>query len=134
MNNTVAAIVTGFLFAWWPLMMQRTNLSSFWQGAVFSAFVTVSMVIPAVLNGTASWQNADWKFAIIAGVSGALGMVVFTSMLSSSTPIEIGPLLTTMLITQVAVAAIYHAVVNGEVSSKKIVGFVLTGVVVYLLK
>jgi uncharacterized membrane protein len=133
-KNILLAVLSGLLFGFWPIFMQRTQLSSYWQGAIFALFVTLLMLVPAAIEGTTSFGAANWKFAVIGGACGGFGMLFFTKMLTGSTPMELGSLFSIVLLVQVAQAAGYHVYMNGIPSLKKTIGFILTGVVVYLMK
>jgi tryptophan-rich sensory protein len=63
-------------------------------------------------------------FAVVAGLIGAGGVIALNSMLSKSTPQNIGTLLITMFMVQLAVPAVYQMIKGGQMTVARGVGLV----------
>lgn len=130
----ILAFYAGLSFGAWPLLMNRSNLTGFLSAAVFVSISLVVIVPFTWYGGVQSLYAADWKYAILAGVVGSLGLLAFTSMLANSTPQTVGPLFIITLLTQVVVAAVYDAHMNGSFPKERIIGLVAAVIAVIFLR
>lgn len=132
----VRALIAGALFGAWPLFMSKSGLNGNVGTLVFSVVVLVS-VIPFAWHTLAttpgSFAQANWTMTIAAGVFGGIGVLVFNSMLASTTPQNVGTYFVIALLVQTALPAVYSMVMNGGVSPTKVAGFVLAAVAGVLL-
>jgi hypothetical protein len=132
----VRAVIAGALFGAWPLFMSKSGLAGNVGTLIFSIVVVLS-VIPFAWHTLAtapnSFAQANWTMTIAAGVFGGIGVLVFNSMLASSTPQNVGTYFVIALLVQVALPAIYSIVMNGGVTMTKAAGFVLAAAAGVLL-
>lgn len=131
---TLRATVAGLFFGVWPLLMNRSGLSGATSSAVFSG-MTFVIVLPFALKeaNTSNLAMVIWRFAFLAGVAGAIGVLAFNGGLSKVTPQTVGMYFVMMMCVQIALPAVYHVVMTGEVSASKVLGFVLALTAGYLL-
>ncbi len=129
----VRAILAGLLFGIWPLVMNRSGLSGNLSSAIFAGVAFLIMLPLAITGGFSSMQNARISFAVFAGIAGGIGVLFLNSMLAKVNRQNVGALLITMVLTQVAVTAIYHMYQGGEYSIRKILGVIAAIIAVILL-
>ena len=133
-NPFFLAIVAGLLFGCWPLLMNRSGLAPSLSAGVFAG-ICFATVLPFAWRGHfASAQGANWYLAVTAGVVAGVALLIFNRMLASVTPVEVGSLFIITLVVQVVVPAVYQVVITGDFSVKRILGFMLAVLAVFLLK
>jgi hypothetical protein len=118
------AIFAGVLFGLWPLFMNRSGLEGNVSSTVFGIAVLVGVAPFALNTGFGSLANANWLMIVLAGVTGALGLLSFNGMLAKATAETVGVMFVLMIVTQTMIPAIYHIAMNG-VSATKLVGILL---------
>src|SRR3989338_155005 len=158
----VRGMITGILFGLWPLFMNRSGLNANISAVAFSATALVVILPVAFVSNGSSLMNikwmvvigclftaffiaasvaivnssstADviWKMVVAAVISGALGLLVFTSMLEKATPQNVSYLFVLMMIFQITVPAVWHIIMNGLTVSK-IIGFLAAVLAAILL-
>jgi hypothetical protein len=126
------SIAAGILFGIWPLFMNRSGLSGNLSTFVFAAVVLLS-VIPFAAGSFQSIENVNWLFAVIAGILGAAGLLAFNSVLSNSTPQNVGTFIVLMIVVQTIVPAVYQAIMSGGLPFTKVLGFIFAIVAAILL-
>lgn len=126
------SIITGVLFGIWPLLMNRSGLGGNISTLVFASVVLL-IVLPFSFSDFNSIANSHWVWAIAAGVFGALGLLTFNSILSTATPQSVGTFFVLMIVVQIAIPAIYHAILSGGLSLTKLAGFVFAAIASFLL-
>ena len=90
-------------------------------------------VLPfAIGNMKSAFNGTNWTLAIMAGILGATGTLLFNGMLSEAPLKKIGLLIVIMVIVETVVPAAYQAFNNG-VTVKQGIGFVLAGISAVLL-
>jgi drug/metabolite transporter (DMT)-like permease len=129
------AIVSGILFGFWPLLMNRSGLDGFASAALFTAVAFLVVAPVALWSGQV--QQISFTpllfFALAAGVCGGLGVLVFNTGLAKVTTQEVGMLFIIMLMFQLAVPAVYHMIQTGDYSPRTLAGIAGAFLVVYLL-
>ena len=128
----IRALISGIFFVLWPLFMNQSGLN--YISAAF-AFILVQLfvLIPVFIKNFNPHIINIWS--LCAGVCGAVGMLFFTGGLEKipkESKAVLSTYLTLMLLIQVCVIAVHQIVFNG-INLRKILGFVLAGVVVFLL-
>ena len=131
------AALAGMFFGIYPLFLNRSGLTGVWPVALFSALVLTGTLSVALYGDSATLQTIGlfgWAMLLSAGIFGTFGMLAFCKMIAEALPKDIGMLIALMTIVQIAVAAIYQAVMSGgQMSIDKIGGYVAAGVAAYLL-
>lgn len=128
----IKSIVAGILFGIWPLFLNRSGLTGNLGTFVFATIVLLC-VFPFAANSLQDIASARWIWAVCAGIFGALGLLAFNSMVAKATPQAVGTFIVLMIIAQIAVPAIYQAIMTGGLPFSKIAGFVLAAVAAVLL-
>ena len=128
----IKSVAAGILFGIWPLFMNRSGLAGNLGTFVFASVVLLC-VLPFAAGSLSNIENAHWVYAIVAGIFGALGLLAFNSMLSKTTPQNVGILIVLMIVVQTVVPAVYQAIMNGGLPFSKIIGLVLAAVSAVLL-
>lgn len=126
------SIIAGVLFGIWPLVMNRSGMTSNLATFVFSSVVLIS-VSPFAISNLSEIGNSYWLWAVASGVIAAFGLLLFNNVLSNSTPQSVGILVVLMILVQTVVPAVYQVIMNGEISLTKLAGFVLAVVASFLL-
>ena len=138
-NASVKAMIAGFLFGAWPLVMNKGGLRGNLASLVIG-IVTVCWVFPfAVLGGSFPLPTGTkWGYVILASMLGSLGLVVFTSVLEKAPLEKAGSLVTLTVIVQITVASLYSltkaAQLGQGISSQKVLGFFFAALAAYLLR
>ena len=132
MSLEIKSVIAGILFGIWPLFMNRSGLSGNLSTFVFASVVLLC-VFPFAANSLQNIGNANWVWAIAAGVFGSMGLLAFNSVLSKATPQNVGIFIVLMIVVQTVVPAVYQAIMTGGLPFTKIVGFVLAAVAAVLL-
>lgn len=127
------AILAGLLFGAWPILMEKSHLPGNVQSLVFAAGVLI-LVFPFSISGFREIQNPVWMMAVFAGLAGGLGLMVFTSGLSTIGTKNVSVYFVLMIVAQTTVPAVYKIFVDGKgVSIEKGIGFALAIVAAILL-
>jgi hypothetical protein len=135
-NPQLRSVLAGVMFGIWPLLMNRSGLSGNVSSMVFAAIILLGASPFAVREFALDPQgpaHAIWSMAIASGIAGTIGLLLFNGVVAKTTPQSIGALFVVMLIAQIAVPAVYSAVMNGGVSTSKAVGFALAAISAFLL-
>ena len=120
----IKAVIVGLSFAIWPLVMNKSGLNGY-VAAAFYTLVGLLVMIPfAVSNLSGPTTQAGWVFAVVAALIGAAGVITMNNMLSKATPQNIGSLLITLFIVQLAVPAIYQIIKGGQMNVSRGIGLV----------
>ena len=133
MNLRVLALLSGFLFGVWPLLMNRSGVGGNISSVAFSGTALIVVGLAAILGRESIPPNANWLSLVVAGVIGALGLLCFNGMLGKATKEEVGTLFVLMIVVQVAIPATYSVIMNGGITTVKAIGFVLAIVAGILL-
>jgi hypothetical protein len=128
----IKSIVAGILFGIWPLFLNRSGLTGNLGTFVFATIVLLC-VFPFAASSLRDIASAQWIWAVCAGIFGAVGLLAFNSMVAKATPQAVGTFIVLMIIAQIAVPAIYQAIMTGGLPFSKIAGFVLAAVAAVLL-
>jgi len=129
---TVKAIVAGIFFGMWPLVMNRSHLNGSFSTLVMSGVVFLA-TSPFAFSNSGNLQNANWYFAIGAGALAAIGIMSFNGMLAGAPVKDVGTLIAVSIIAQMALVAVYHAIVNHGISPMKISGLVLAAIAAVMI-
>ena len=133
-NPYILPAFTGVLFGCWPLLMNRSGLSGNLSAAVFTLLAFVLLLPFAIYDGMQTAYTAKWWYAIAASICAAAGLLLFSAMLAKTTPQEVGLQFITMMLVQIAVLAVYYVLLTRDFAPRRLLGFALAGVVVYLLR
>lgn len=117
----VLSLIAGLFFGLWPLVMNRSGLPANISTVVFAG-TNLLIAVALTIYGGAKLQGSV-GIGIAAGIVGAVGLTAFNLMLSKSKPTEVGSLFVLMVMVQIAVPAVYQMAMSGEVSLKKVAGF-----------
>lgn len=131
-DSILKMVLAGILFGAWPLLMNRSGLTSSTANVVFSAIVLL-IVLPFAMSDGVTFSGTKWWFAVLAGVAGGLGLLVFSSEIAKASQENMGKLFVVMLVVQASVPAVYHAYMNGGLSIKTASGFAAAIVATVLL-
>lgn len=121
-GTALKMVLAGVLFDAWPILMNRSGLSGMHSTAAFIIIVFVTVMPFALWNGI-TLSNTNWSWAIAAGLCSAAGLIAFNSGLAEATPQTVGKLFVTMIVVQTAVPALYHVIMNGQLTLKASFGF-----------
>lgn len=123
MSDTVwKVLVSGVLFGAWPILMNRSGLSGNSSACVFMGLCAL-IVVPITLAAGITFKNANLWYAVAAALAGSFGVIAFNDALAEATPQSVGTLFIVMIIVQTAIPAIYHVVMNGEITLRTAAGF-----------
>jgi hypothetical protein len=133
MNNPVLlSILAGIFFGAWPLLMNRSGLAGTSAAAAFG-FLGFVIMLPFVLKNGISLSGANWWAIVAASACGALGGLLFNSMLASTPKETVGRFFLIMILAQTAVPALYDIVMSGQLPLNKGLGFAAAIVAAILL-
>ncbi len=133
MSGIQQAILAGICFGSWPLLMNRSGLEGASSSVVISLAVLIGVLPLAIYQNGLSIPQTNWTIVIISGIFGALGMLTFTSMLSSVSIKNVGLLMVIMTLTQIGIAAVYQTFVTNQLPWDKSCGYGLAAIAAYLL-
>jgi hypothetical protein len=130
----VKAVASGICFGLWPLFMNKSGLNSAEASAALSLFL-LAVVSPYLLvNGLPSFSAVRWEMALPACLFDALGLLALNSLLSNASSAEAGRAFVIVTVVQVAVPAVYLAVLNGGLTLKTVFGLAAAVTAVFLLR
>ena len=127
------ALLAGIAWGIWPLFMAKSGVSGNISSTVFSIVVVIGVLPFALSNMGGSLAAANWTMVVVAGLISAGGLLLFNSMLASSTHHNVGALIVVMTLAQTAVPAFYQVVSDGRLSVARGIGFVAAFVAAVLL-
>lgn len=129
----VRAVLSGVLFALWPILMNRSGLSGNMASLVF-ILGNLAIVAPFALvsNGLAIPQ-ANWVMAGTSCAVASIALLCLNSVLAKATPAAAGTIILLMVLPQVVVPAIYQAAMTNSLPATKIVGVILAIIAAVLL-
>jgi hypothetical protein len=127
------AVAAGICFGIWPLFMNKSGLNSAEASAALSLFL-LAVVSPFLLvNGLPQLSAVRWEMALPACVFDALGLLALNSLMSSASSAEAGRAFVIVTVVQVAIPAIYLAVLAGGLTLKTVFGLAAAFIAVLLL-
>jgi hypothetical protein len=95
----------------------------------------LAVVSPFLLiNGVSQFSVVKWHMAIPACVLDALGLLALNSLLASTSSVQAGSAFVIVTVVQVAIPALYLAVLAGGLTLRSAIGLVAAVVAVYLLR
>lgn len=131
----LCALLSGLMFGIWPLYMSRSGLSGTTSTFLF-VLILIAVVVPFALYQDIKLSEiyeSKWQFGVVAGICGAIGLLLFNYTLSNSTKENVGQLFIVMIIVQVSIPTIYHLVVSKNLTWQTLTGLVLAAVASVLL-
>ncbi|MFA6536441.1 MAG: hypothetical protein WC250_01940 [Candidatus Paceibacterota bacterium] len=131
-NVALKVAVAGFCFAIWPLFMNRSGLRSNIATGIFTAVVLAIVSLPAI-NQLEDLTKAKWLMILAGGIFGAVGVMAFNSVITQATLKEAGTLFMATVMVQIAVIATYQTVMSGDLSPKRLIGYLCAGLAAFLL-
>ena len=118
----------------WPLFMNKSGLNSAEASAALSLFL-LAVVAPFVLvHGLPEFSGVRWQMALPACVFDALGLIALNSLLSRASGAQAGRAFVVVTVVQIAIPAVYLAVLTGGLTLRSVIGFGAAGIAVYLLR
>jgi drug/metabolite transporter (DMT)-like permease len=136
MNLYLYSIIVGLFWGLYPIILNRSGLPGFASAGIFSVFVCLTVIPFAIISGQLqkiTFNPGVW-YALIAGILGGAGVLVFNTMLSKAPVKNVGSMIITMIMIQITIPAIYQMIQSGDISPKKITGILTAFVVVYLIQ
>lgn len=135
-NMVIMAFIAGLSFAFWPVLMGKSNLSG--NTASFAwALVIVACLIPVLaVTGVGEVSAVKWQFVIVSGIVGAVGILALNGAIvrTGFDAKTIGKVLTLMIGAQVVASTLYGIIASqGKVSVREVAGFLAVSVGVLLL-
>jgi hypothetical protein len=128
------AVAAGICFGIWPLLMNKSGLNSAEASAALSLFL-LAVVSPFLLiNGLPQLSAVRWELALPACLFDALGLLALNSLLSSASGTEAGRAFVIVTVVQVAIPAMYLAVLAGGLTLRSVTGLAAAVIAVYLLR
>lgn len=115
-------VLTGIVWGTWPMLMQRSGLGGNISSAVFAGVAFLCVVPFALRQGVGQLAQTNWKLALVAGILGGIGLLMFNGGLAQTSANKVGTAVITMTLVQIAVPALYQVVMTGELSLKKVAG------------
>lgn len=132
MSPQTKAILAGFFFGLYPLMLKHSKLSGNMTSLLFT-FAVFAVIVPFAWKELGTIHNTFWPAIIGAGVASGFGMLCMTSMLAQTPQERIGMLILSMIVTQSVVTVIFQIVIDKGVTLTKIIGFACAGIAIILL-
>jgi hypothetical protein len=118
-------IVSGALFACWPLLLNRSNLSGSTSLMIFMG-VSTAVVLPFALASNPTLAGAShhwWAWVLASGLCSAIGMLIMCSVTAKAATTDLSALIVVMTVAQIAGTALYGVAVSGQLSLKTAAGF-----------
>ena len=131
-NLVLLMIFSGLLFGAWPLIMNKSNLNGWTSALMLEVFACVIVAAVSGWKGI-SFAGTKWWLGVVAGIMGGMGILLFTAVLARTNPTSISRLLIINLLAQIAVPAVYGALVDGGLSLKTTLGLAAAVVATFLL-
>jgi hypothetical protein len=129
----IKAVLAGLAFAIWPLVISKSGFNGYIAAALYT-FVGLLVLLPFALGNLNGPMSATGlAFAVVAGLIGAGGVLMLTGMTSKATSQNIGTLLITMFMVQLAVPAVYQMIKGGQMTVARGFGLVAAFVAAVLL-
>lgn len=129
----VRAVLSGVLFALWPILMNRSGLSGNLASLVF-ILGNLAIVAPfALMSNGLAIPHADWLMAGLSCAVASIALLFLNSVLAKATPAAAGTIILLMVLPQVVVPAVYQAFMTHSMPAAKIVGVVLAIIAAVLL-
>jgi drug/metabolite transporter (DMT)-like permease len=120
----IKAVLVGVAFGIWPIVISKSGFNGYLAAALYT-LVGLLIILPFALGHlTGPMMTHGLIIAVIAGLIGAGGMLLYTSMLSKATDQNVGSLLITAFMVQLAVPAIYQIFKGGQLTVTRGVGLV----------
>lgn len=127
------AFFSGVLFGIWPLLMNRSGLSGHLSAGIFAGMAFLAVVPYMIWGGFTFPPGTDLRFAVLGGLLGGMGLILFNTMLSQTPKDKVGMMFVFMIMVQISVPVIFSMIQTGDYSPKKIVGIVAAFVAAVLL-
>lgn len=120
------AIISGVLFALWPLIMNKSGINGQKSALLMSSVCTVIFAFYNYFYGGVSNLKSNWYIGCLASVMAGVGILFFNDMLAKASSKNISMLFISMTVIQIVIAFAYNIIVNGgELSLYKVLGCVL---------
>lgn len=129
----VKAVIAGIFFGIWPLFMNRSGLNGNVSSLFYGAAALIGILPFALYSNGFAIPVANWTMVVCAGAFGAIGLLLFTGVLSTATPQNIGTLFVLVNVMQVVVAGTYQAYMSGHLATDKGLGYLAAALAAYLL-
>ncbi len=133
---SIKAMLAGLFFGLWPILMNRSGLGGNVSSLVFTSMVLLIVApfaIASIMGNGTSFSSVNWAIAVASAVAGAVGLLVFNSMLAKATPQAVGTLFVLMIVVQTMVPAIYQTLITGTLSLPRAAGFLMAIGAAFLL-
>ncbi len=129
----IRTIIAGLFFGMWPLLMNRSGLAGNLSSAAFAGIALLIVLPFAVHGGFQSLQTVKMSFVVAAGIAGGIGLLAFNGMLARVTREQVGMMFVIMIMVQATVPVVYHIVMTGDYSLRKLAGILAAFVAIILL-
>lgn len=123
-GSLLYTILAGLLFGVWPIFMNKSGLSGTNAAAAF-AVVCSCIVVPAAVYNGISISGSRPGFAIAAGITAGIALLIFNKVLASTPAQDLSPLFVVLLVAQLVPSVVHYLTENGSMPTMKILGIVL---------
>ena len=117
------AVIAGMLFGAWPLVMRYSGLSGNAAAISYAGISLACMLIYVFTMGGMRIETAYWQYAIIAGLLGAGGLILFGNGLMQAPKDVVGSFVVIMIVMQSLVPAAYQLYLEKNLSLPRALGF-----------
>lgn len=132
-NLLLLSMLSGLLLTHWPMIMNRSGLSSIMSVTLFAFFCFCGLGAVAVFSDKSSLYTANIGYAICAGLVGSAGLAVFGYVISHASPAEMSKYMIPFLLIQIVPPAVYNVVQTGHLDRNKIIGLTAAAVSIYFV-
>lgn len=119
----IRAVIAGVCFGAWPILMNRSHLNGHVSPALIGLILFVGSLPLAILNFNKVTTDTNWILAISAAVIILLGNFPFATMLDKAPRPIVSSLIVLMVVTQIAVPALYQIFLTRKITLYQMAGF-----------
>lgn len=123
-SGLLLTIIAGLLFGVWPIFMNMSRMSGTNAAAAFT-IVCFCVVMPVAVYNGITISGARLGFAIAAGVTAGVALIMFNYVLASTPPQDLAPLFVVLLVAQLVASVVHYLMENGSMTPMKTIGLVL---------
>jgi tellurite resistance protein TehA-like permease len=138
MNNVTMTMVAGIMFGIWPIILKKSGL----EGTVASLVYTLGVFF-LILLYLFVWEGrimdretivkSHWLPVVPAVIIGAIGLVMFNTVIARADGKQVGQLFALMIVAQICIPAGYDVYMNGNMTVSKILGYIAAVIAAILL-
>lgn len=132
-RSLLSVLIAGLFFGAWPLLMNESGLKGYTYSAVYCVMVSSVLIPVALLGDKSSLGVVAWKFVILAGIAGAIGLIAFGDLASRVTKEQFNSLFIITMVVQCCVPAAYDLILTKQLTWQKGLGFIAAIIAIFCL-